>query len=55
MMERDNQPIIGIADFVLENEGELMLVDYKTLQEMLIESKCKTSSGQLNLYMVILK
>ncbi len=57
MMEMDGQLINGIADLVLENESEVLLVDYKTFtgDAAALEAKAKTFSGQLNLYMDILQ
>ena len=57
MMERNGQLIDGIADLVIEIKDEVILIDYKTFNGNAteIQWKAKTFSGQLKLYMDILK
>jgi ATP-dependent helicase/nuclease subunit A len=57
MMERNGQLIDGIADLVIETKNELILIDYKTFSgnSAELKSKAKTFSGQLKLYMDILR
>ena len=57
MMERDGQLIDGIADLLIETQHEVILIDYKTFMGNSAEMqwKAKTFSGQLKLYMDILK
>jgi len=57
MMKTDGQLIDGIADLVIETVDETILIDYKTFNGNAAEMqwKAKTFSGQLRLYMDILK
>jgi ATP-dependent exoDNAse (exonuclease V) beta subunit len=57
MMERDGQLVDGIADLVIETDHEIILIDYKTFIGDLAQMqwKAKTFSGQLKLYMDILR
>ncbi len=47
----------GIADLVIETDHEIILIDYKTFigDSAQMQWKAKTFSGQLKLYMDILK
>lgn len=57
MMKKDGQLINGIADMVIENEREVILIDYKTFagNESSLQYKAKTFSGQLQIYQDILR
>jgi ATP-dependent exoDNAse (exonuclease V) beta subunit len=57
MMETNGQLVDGIADLVIETEHEVILIDYKTFtgDSAQMQWKAKTFSGQLKLYMDILK
>jgi ATP-dependent exoDNAse (exonuclease V) beta subunit len=56
MMEADGQLIDGIADLVIETSDEMILIDYKTFEgAAAMKDKASTFSGQLKLYMNILK
>jgi ATP-dependent exoDNAse (exonuclease V) beta subunit len=57
MMETNGQLVDGIADLVIETAGEVVLIDYKifTGDKAAMQWKAKSFSGQLKLYMDILK
>ena len=57
MMEKDGQFINGIADMVIENDNEIILIDYKTFagNESALQYKAKTFTGQLQIYQDVLK
>ena len=57
MMEIDGQLVNGIADLIVKTDDEIILIDYKTFigDSAQMQWKAKTFSGQLKLYMDILK
>jgi ATP-dependent exoDNAse (exonuclease V) beta subunit len=57
MMEKENQLINGIADLVIENENEVILIDYKTFtgNEAALRYKVGTFSGQMKIYEEVLR
>jgi len=57
MMESNGRLIDGIADLVVETIDKIYLIDYKTFagNTAQLQSKATTFSGQLQLYMDILK
>lgn len=57
MMESNGQLVDGIADMILENDNEVILIDYKTFtgDKAAMQFKAKEFTGQLKLYMDILR
>jgi ATP-dependent exoDNAse (exonuclease V) beta subunit len=57
MMEKEGQFINGVSDMVIENEKEIILVDYKTFagNEAALQYKAKTFTGQLQIYSEVLR